>query len=302
MPGLGKIEIFLEVAKQRSFAKGARMLGISGPAASKQVAALEDELGVKLLRRTTRLVSLTEEGARYYERARIAVDELKEAASDIQDSKIVPKGNLRISVPQSFGHMHLLPALSSFAKKYPDLVMDIALDDRMVDVMADGFDVVIRIGVLADSQLIAKRLAPCPIYVVASPEYLAKHGVPQTPAELKKHRIIVYTNLGAAVMWKYRDSHGKQGSVHLDAAALRANTAEMMLQAALDSVGIAILPSFSVAVHMQAGQLIRLLPEYETYPARDITALMPSNRYRTAKVKLLLDWLTHACAAIPAMK
>lgn len=298
---LDKVEVFLEVARQQSFAKAAKALGMTGPAASKQVMALEAELGVKLLHRTTRLVMLSDEGAAYYERARHAIDELKEAAMQLQDMKAIPKGVLRISVPLSFGQMHLLPALSGFAKKYPDVVMDVSLDDRQVDVMADGFDVVIRIGALEDSGISAIHLGDCPILLVASPAYIKSHGMPKTPADLKNHRMISYGYQGATGEWKYKDPNGKAGSVRYD-GVFKANTAEMMLSAALDGIGIAILPYFSFAPHLKAKQLVHILPKYETWPKRTITALMPPNRYRATKVKLLIEWIVGACKSMPLSK
>ena len=295
---LDKIEVFLEVARQQSFAKAAKSLGMTGPAASKQVMALEAELGVKLLHRTTRLVTLSDEGAAYYERARQAMEELKDAATQLQDMKATPKGSLRISVPLSFGQIHLLPVLSGFAKKYPDVVMEVALDDRRVDVMADGFDVVIRIGALEDSGIAAVHLADCPIYLVASPEYVKKYGLPKTPADLKNHKMISFAYQGAMGEWKYKDPHGKTGSVRYD-GVFKANTAEMMLSAALDGLGIAVLPYFSFAPHLKAKQLVHILPKYETWPKRTITALMPPNRYRATKVKLFIEWLAGACRTMP---
>lgn len=298
MPSIDRIEIFLEVASQQSFAKAAKTLGMTGPAASKQVMALEDDLGVKLLHRTTRMVTLTDEGAVYYERARQAMEELKDAAEQLCDMKTSPKGTLKINAPISFGQAHLLPILSGFAKKYPDVVMEVSLDDRMVDVIADGYDMVIRVGVLSDSSLAAKHMAACPILVVASPEYLKTHGTPKTPGELKTHRMITYSYQGGATEWKYKDRHGKIGSVRAE-GVFRANNAAMMLQAALDGIGIAILPAFVCATHLKAGQLVQLLKSHETYPERQITALMPPSRHRAQKVKLLLEWISQACKAMP---
>ncbi len=298
METVGKIEIFLEVASQQSFAGAAKTLGMTGPAVSKQVMALEEELGVKLLNRTTRMVALTEEGALYAERARHAIEELKEAATQIHDMKAKPAGTLKVNVPMSFGHMHLLPLLSGFAKKYPDITLDISLEDRMVDVVSEGFDVVIRIGALQDSSLIVRTLAACPIIPVASPEYLAKHGTPQKPSELKNHRIILYTRNSAGTEWRYRGPDGKTGSTQFD-GIFKTNTAEMMTQAALDGIGIALLPIFSAATEIKAGTLIHILPDYETNPPRQIVALMPPNRYRSTKVKLFTEWLRNGCKALP---
>lgn len=298
MSSTDRIEIFVEVARQQSFAKAAKILGITGPSASKQVQALEDRIGVKLLHRTTRLVTLTDEGASYYERARHAIEELKEAAAQVQEMKTSPRGNLRINVPLSFGHLHLLPTLAGFAAKYPDLSLDITLDDRTVDVIAEGFDLVIRIGVLADSSLIAKPLSHCPIYPVASPAYLERHGTPKNPSDFKHHRLISYSYQGGITEWRYRGADGTIGAMRSE-GILRANTAEMMREAALAGLGIAILPSFAVAPYIKSHQLVRLLPEYSTYPERQITALMPPNRHRSRKTQLLLDWITAACKAVP---
>lgn len=164
--------------------------------------------------------------------------------------------------------------------------------------MAEGFDIVIRIGALDDSPLIVRPLGHCPIYMVASPAYLKTHGHPDTPAELKNHRLITYSQLGGAMEWRYRDPQGKTGMIRQD-GAMMANTAEMMLSAALDGIGIALLPIFSVAHDIAAKQLVRLFPAYETIPMRQISALMPPNRYRSAKVKLLVDWIGEACKIMP---
>lgn len=295
---LGRIRIFVEVARQQSFAAAAGVLGITGPAASKQVMALEEELGVKLLHRTTRKVTLTDEGAIYFERVKNALEEMDEAADEVRELRAAPKGTLKVNAPLAFAHMHLLPVLSGFARKYPELCMDVSMDDRMADVIADGYDVVIRIGVMHDSSLVMRHLADCPIVPIASPGYVRQHGMPQSPAELKHHRVIGYAYHGLQAEWRYKDKQGKTGIVRSE-CSFRANTAEMMLQAALDGIGIAILPLFCAATYLQAGQLVRLLPEHETYPARQIVALMPPNRYRSAKVKLFLDWLDKACKAMP---
>lgn len=291
---LENIEIFVEVAKQQSFSGGAKSLGLTNSMASKHIAGLEETLGVKLFNRTTRVVELTAEGAAFYERAQRAVDDLHEAATHIQDMKTGPKGRLRISIPLSFAHMHLLPVITAFAKKYPDITLDVSLDDRTVDVIGEGFDMVIRIGAMADSSLTCRHLADCPVFPVASPDYIRRHSVPKSPAELKRHRMIVYSYQGGAGEWRYRNREGKTGSVRSE-GIFRANTAEMMLQAAMDGVGIAVLPMFCVKRALQTHQLLRMLPGHETYPLRQISALMPPSRYRSAKVKLLVDWIAQSC-------
>ena len=298
MKSLDRIENFLEVVKNQSFAKAARILGLTGPAVSKQVMALEEDLGVKLLHRTTRQVTLTEEGGLYYDRVRLAVEELKDAAAEIQDRKSSPRGLLRVNAPASFGKMHLLPVFSGFAKKYPDVTLEVIFEDRMIDVMADGYDIVIRIGTPPDSSLVCRTLAAAPSVVVASPAYLQAHGTPETPADLKRHRMIAYTYHGGSSEWKYQDKRGHAGSFRAP-GIFRANNAEMMREAALDGVGIAVLPLFSVKTYIDAGRLTPLLTDYTTAPQRAILALMPPNRHRAAKVQLFLDWLAQSCKAMP---
>lgn len=298
MRSLDRVEVFLEVAKNKSFVAAAKALHITGPAASKQVAALEDDLGVKLLHRTTRQVTLTDEGSIFYERSLVAIEEIKDAANQIQDLKAKPKGLLRINAPYAFGHQHLLPALSAFAKKYPDVKMDVSLDDNTVDIVQEGYDLVIRIGVIKDSNLIMKHLADCPIYMVASPEYLNQHGEPKNPSELKNHRVIQYTHRPNAGEWRFKDARGKVSSVKNESCFV-ANSAGLMLQATLDGVGISMLPAFSCITYIKARQLVHLMPEFVTHPPRQIVALMPPNRYRSQKVRLFLDWIVSACKTIP---
>ncbi|MDE1900558.1 MAG: substrate binding domain-containing protein [Alphaproteobacteria bacterium] len=165
-------------------------------------------------------------------------------------------------------------------------------------ILADAVDVAIRVGVPEDSGLIHKHLAACPIVPVASPDYIRRYGAPQTPRDLRNHRMIAYALHGGVSEWKYKDKNGKIG-VFRSEGVFRANTAEMMLQAALDSVGIALLPLFSAHGYVQSKQLIRILPDCTTEPVRTIFALAPPNRYRAAKVRLFLDWLAQACKAMP---
>lgn len=298
LSALNRVRVFLEVARLQSFVAAGKALGLTGPAVSKQVLALEDELGVRLLHRTTRKVMLTDEGGVFYERARLALEELDVAAGEARELRAVPKGTLKLNVPLSFGHMHLLPMLAGFSKKYPAVKLDVSFDDRIVDVIGEGFDLVIRIGVTPDSSLVVRTLADCPIIPVASPALVRAHGLPKTPAVLKGLPMIAYANQGAVGEWRYRDRHGKQGALKIE-GVLRTNTAEMMREAALAGLGVAVLPEFMVANYLKAGKLVQLLPDYETYPARQVVALMPPNRHRTAKVSLFLEWLVAACAAMP---
>ncbi len=299
MVSLNRISVFVEVARLQSFAAAAREMGMTGPAVSKQVAALENELGVRLLNRTTRLVTLTEEGAIYYDKVRQSLEDMKEAASEIQDLKATPQGTIKISIPLSFGHMHLLPVISGFARRYPNVRMEVYCEDRQVDLIAEGYSLAVRVGTSEDSSLVARFIADCPVLLVASPDYIARKGLPDTPADLKTHDFIIFSQNGHTGEWRYQDNSGKRKGSYKFEGVFHANTAEMMLSAALDGVGIGRLPIFSVATHLKAGQLVHILPEYNTVPLRKIMIVMPPNRHRSAKIRLLADWIANACKAMP---
>lgn len=297
MQRISNIAIFLEVVRQQSFAAAARKLGMTGPALSKQVQALEDHLDVKLLHRTTRHISLTEEGAIYFERASKALDDLAEAEQMIHDQKINPRGTLKINAPMSFGSMYLAQPIAEFATTYPDIHMEIDFDDRKVDMLTEGYDVLIRIGALDDSSLIARKLAPCPILLCASPEYLHQHGIPDSPEDCENLPAIIYTKHGNSTEWRY-GKEGKEGSVSF-MKKMGANNAETMLQSCIEGVGIALLPIFVAANHLQKGTLVHLLPSYHTAPERNIYAIFPKNRYLSTKVRLFVDTLTEFSKQLP---
>jgi len=298
MDKISRLGLFLEVVKYQSFAGAARHLGMTGPALSKQVQALEDHLGVRLLNRTTRQVTLTEEGALYSERARKALEDLSEAELYIQDLKAHPKGILRLNAPMSFGSLYLTQPIVAFAKRYPEVQIDADFDDRHVDILGEGYDIVVRIGALEDSSLIARFLAPCPVLLCATPAYLARHGTPQTAEDLLDMPAILYTKQGLHGEWRYKDPTGQKGSLPLK-RAFAANNAALMVEACLEGLGLALLPTFSVIEPLQTGQLVALLPDHRTDPERGIYAIFPQNRYLSTKTRLFADWLTAYSKQLP---
>jgi len=298
MPQISKIAMFLAVVKHQSFAGAARELGFTGPALSKQVQALEDQLGVRLLHRTTRQVNLTEEGAIYYERARKALEDLDEAERQIQDLKASPTGLLKVNGPMSFGTKYLTKPITAFAQDYPNVTLNVDFNDRQVDMIEEGYDVVIRIGALEDSSLIARKLAECPIIMCASPDYIEQYGLPGHPEELTDYPAILFDRHGGDQDWQYADQKGVSGRVKMT-PVMRANNAEMMLEGCLEGLGIAILPIFSVAEYLEKGALIHLLPAYQTEPERAIYALFPQNRHLSTKTRLFVDHLSGYCKSLP---
>jgi len=298
MNNLSRVDIFLEVVKQNSFSSAASCLNMSAPAVSKHVQTLENQLGVKLLNRTTRQLTLTEEGALYADKAKRAMDDLHEAERQILDLKTCPTGLLRVNAPFSFGAQYLTEPIAAFAKQYPDVLMDVSFDDRYVDVIAEGYDVVIRIGALEDSSLIARKLADCPVLLCASPEYLSQQHVIQSPEHLSEHKGIVYSKHDNRAEWQYIDQNGKANKVQLNRNFI-ANNAEAMLEACLQGLGLAVLPIFTAANYLNTGQLKHVLPEYQTYPAQSIYVVYPQNRYLSTKVRLFIDWLIESSKKLP---
>jgi DNA-binding transcriptional LysR family regulator len=298
MDHLSRIGIFIAVVKNQSFAGAARELGITSSAVSKKVQNLEHELQVKLLNRTTRKVSPTEEGAIYFERSARALEDLQEAKEQVHALKTTPKGSLRVSIPLSLGINYLIDEVAAFAKKYPDIHLDVSFDDRIVDIVAEGFDLVVRISELKDSSLIARRLAPCPFVICASREYLEKHGALNSPEDLTNHNVLAYTRNTGLHEWRYQDGEGQSSHVSLG-GTFKSDSGQMMCGAALQGIGIAILPIFYVAEHLKSGVLIEILPSYTTWPDRDIHAVFMPNRYLSTRLRLLVDHLTAVCKTLP---
>lgn len=291
MDHISRIGVFLSVAKHQSFSAAARALGMTGPALSKQVVNLEEQLGVRLFNRTTRSVQLTEEGAIYAERARKALEDISEAEALIQDHKAQPRGVLRVSAPMSFGHRYLSAPIARFAATYPEVRLNVDFDDRHVDVIDEGYDVAVRIGALQDSSLIARKLAPCPLILCASPAAINRYGRPKNPQGLLHWPAIVYSKHGNQLLWHYANTQGTRGSVSLS-PAMHANNAELMREACLQGIGAALLPIFSVTDDLESGALHALLPDYRCEPVLHIAALFPANRHLSTKTRLFVDMLS----------
>ena len=299
MGSISRISVFVEVVAQGSFVGAGKVLGLSGPAVSKQIQKLENELGVKLLKRTTRHVSTTVEGQRYYERVSKVIADLDEAQNEIQESREVASGHLKLNVPTSFGITHLTNPIAEFARKHPHVTLDVDYSDRWVDVVGDGYDLVVRIAALEDSGLIARRIGSCPILLCASPEFLAEYGMPNQPEDLPSLPAIVYTQHGLVEEWRYaKESQQMARSIRLN-RVFAANSGEQQVAACLAGVGIALLPIFLVSEHIKQGTLVQLLPEYETVPQRHIYLMYPPNKFLPTRLRLLIDWLTECSHDYP---
>lgn len=270
---------------------------MTGSGISKQIQNLEDQLKAKLFYRTTRSVSLTEAGELYYKRASNALSNIKEAENELKDLQATPTGTLKVNMPLSFGINHLAPAIAEFAARYPDIQLDLSFNESKVDVVAGGYDVVVRIGAAPDSIFKARKLAPCPIIVCGSPEYIAKHGEPQSPDELVNHKMITYTGRENQNNWTYHKEGGAVGHVNF-ASVMKTDNGDMNSHAMKAGVGLSIQPLFIVLDDLRAGKLQWVLQDYMSYPIWDIYALYPADRYLTQKARLFIDMLVEYCKHI----
>ncbi|MAF98667.1 MAG: hypothetical protein CMH26_08540 [Micavibrio sp.] len=294
MDFLGRVNIFTEVAKCQSFSGAAKALGITSSAVSKQVQNLEYELQVKLFNRTTRKVSLTEEGDLFYKRARSALESLSEAREELNDLHSTPKGSLRVSLPLSLGLQYLKAPIAAFARDYPDVHMDVYFEDRKVNVAEEEVDIAFRIGVLKDTSLIAKKIVSIPIELFTSPLYLKDKPLIKTPDDLKEHNVFEYTRSPEAHSWKYIDDMGVEGAVALK-SSFSCDNVEMMKEAALAGIGVFIAPRIFVKQELAQGQLVRVLEKYHTIPERNLYALFPPNQYISRRTRMFIDYIQQYC-------
>jgi len=290
------LRVFVKVVETHGFSAAARELGLSRSAVSKLVSQLEDNLGVQLLNRSTRFVSPTETGAAYYERAVAVLTDLQTADSLVQDLHGEPRGAIRLNAPMSFGTLHLGSALADFLDLYPQVRIEATLNDRVIDPIEEGFDLTIRIGDLADSSLIAKKLAPARLVLCASPDYLKTHNTPEKPADLRHHNCLHYGYLPTGNAWNLNGPDGSHNV--LINGGLCSNNAEILMAGAVKGQGIALLPTFIAGAALQSAQLVRVLPEYQP-PEIAVYALYPPNRHLSSKLRLLIDFLDQRFGSPP---
>jgi DNA-binding transcriptional LysR family regulator len=288
MDRLTSIEIFARVVETGSFVAAAERLGISRAAASKHVLRLEERLGARLLNRTTRRVGLTEEGAAFYDRCARILAELEEAEHDLGAARREPRGTLRVNAPVSFGVLHLGAAIGSFAGRYPQVRIALALNDRVVDLVEEGFDVAVRIGRLPSSSLVARRICETGLVPVASPDYWGRHGKPATPEELRRHNCLVYT-LQAGSDWRFVGPHGSEHLVTVT-GSISASNGDVLRAAALAGIGVALLPDFIAGPDVQSGALVAAFADYRA-PVLGVHAVYPPTRHVPAKLRAFIDFL-----------
>jgi DNA-binding transcriptional LysR family regulator len=298
MDQLTDLAVFIQVAESRSFTAAAHKLGMAKSVVSKYVTRLEDRLGVRLLHRTTRRLSLTEAGERLHQRGARALEDIEEAERDVSSHQEQPRGRLRVAAPMSLGLLHLAPALPAFLREHPLVKVDLRLDDRPEDVIGGGIDVALRIAELADSSLIARRLCTIRFVTVASSEYLRSHGTPQHPAELSRHSCLVYTVRQQANLWRYRDASGREIVVSVE-GALQANNSLALREALVAGIGIALTPSFVVGEELRDGRLVSVLNDYGVHP-RELYAILPERKHLTPKTRAFVEFAAKLFCDPPA--
>lgn len=290
MRNLNALLVFVKVAETRSFTLAAQRLGLTSSAISKSIARLEQELGVKLLTRSTRLVSLTGEGTSFFERCRQILTEIEDAETAVTSTTATPKGRLRLQMPVGFGRRVVVPKMWEFTQRYPELSVDIELSDRLVDLTYEAVDAVIHIGPVTDDRVVAHNLCSLSFAAYASPEYLAKHGIPKSPDDLDHHQCLAYLlpMTGDHREWRFTKD-GKDFS-RVVSGALNINNAETLLEAAIAGAGIVMVSDFIAGNALRSGKIQRILSDY-VVAGPEVSIIHLPRSTLAAKVRALVDYL-----------
>ena len=287
MDRLSAMQLYCYIVEAGQLSIAADQLNLSKGTVSKQLAKLEAHLGGRLLNRTTRRLTPTEAGVAFYERAKQILESVDEAECAVSGLTAEPRGTLKINAPMAFGARYLGVLLAEYQNKYPQVNINISLHDRQVDVVDEGYDLVLRIASLEDSSLRARRLAPCKIILCASPAYLEKYGEPKTPEALKKHQCLLYTYNDSSKYWTLQNATAKKKQIPVNGPLL-ANNGDLICDAMLGGMGVASLPTFIVGNAIKTGDAKVILPEWQP-ESSDISLLYPSSKHLSAKVRAFID-------------
>ena len=297
MDRLASMTAFSAVVEAGSFVRAAEKLGASTSTLSRQIAELEQHLGARLLNRTTRKLSLTEGGRAFYERVVQLLAELEEAETVASATAGAPRGMLRLTCSHAMGVQRIAPAIASFVARHPEVRFDVAVLDRIVDLVDEGYDLAIRIGRVGSDQLVARRLGTMRLLACAAPEYLRRHGVPRKPADLARHAVFTYAYAANPRVIRLTSRQGREEEVKVS-GPLHSNSGDLSIAAAVSGLGIVFEPDFMVEAALASGSLVRVLPGYAGTPG-DIWAVYPSRRHLSVKVRLFVEHLAAQFAAAP---
>jgi len=296
MDRLSRVEVFVKVVEHSSFSRAADELKITKSAVSKHVQALEDTLGVRLLNRTTRKLHLTEAGEEFFERAAIIIENLDEAESLIRNLGNAPRGKLKICAPLAFGTMHLAPCIADFVMDYPDINVELDLDSGMIDVIHQGFDLVVYIGKLNDSSMIARKICDCEMVVVAAPDYLKKYGTPKNIAELQTHKHLEFSKRKPVRgEWEYSSAQS-EGKFRIN-EVFAASNGQALVAAAIRGIGVACLPTYVCAEEIRSGALKTIMRQYKFNSDLAVYAIFPHRNNLSTKVRLFIEHLAKRFSA-----
>jgi len=291
-----EMQAFAAVADAGSFVRAAEALQVSKTAVSRLIGDLEARLGVRLLHRTTRRLSLTAEGELFHARCKALTADVEEAEAEVTARAGEAVGLLRLNVPVSFGLMHLAPLWPAFLQQHPKVTLDVTLADRIIDLVDEGYDLAVRIAQLPASSLVSRKIASTRLVLCASPDYLRRHGEPSHPADIARHNVFTYTLLATGDTWNFE---GPDGPVEVKVTPrLRSNNGDTCCAAALQHQGIVLQPSFMVSHHLRAGALVEVLPQYRSLEL-GVYALYASRRHVTPKVRVVIDFLVDAFRICP---
>jgi len=297
MDRFADMQMYVSVVESGSISAAAERLNLAKSAVSRRLAELEARLGVSLIHRTTRRLNLTDSGRAYYDRCVVILADLEEAEAAVSQAHQALKGRLKVALPHSFGLLHLAPLIQEFMTRHPEVRFELDFNDRQIDLMQEGFDLAIRIATLADSSLIARRLAPIRHAACASPDYLARHGTPPTAAELAQHVCLAYSNLSDPGLWSYRGPDGLPGSVRVP-VRLAASSGDFLLRAAIAGEGLILFPTFYLHEALRSGQLVQVLTDH-SWPELSAYAVYPPTRHLSRRVRAFIDFVAERLAGEP---
>ena len=292
---LTDVALFSRVCATRNLSAAGREFGLSPAASSARMAQLEKQLGARLLHRTTRKISLTQDGEAFLAQALRLLDAADQAAAAVGDAAREPQGLLRVATSVSFGRQHIVPALAGFLARYPGIRLDLRLSDKVIDMAEHGIDVAVRIGPLADSARVARILAPNRVVLVASPAYLAQRGAPRHPEELVHHQCLV---LGEKSPWPFKDRDGREIAVRVD-GRMRSDNGEALRDAAIDGIGIALQSLWAVYQQLKAGTLLRVLPDYPIAYEAVVSAQYLHREFLPPRAQAFIEYFAARFGPVP---
>lgn len=291
MDRLGRLRVFVRVVDCKSFTKAAETLAIPRSTVSIAIKELEKLVGARLLSRTTRSVVPTHDGVAFYQQCSRLIDDYEEVEGLFRKAHAELRGRLKVNVPGRIGRMIIAPAVPAFVSKYPNIVLEIGITDRTVDLQHEGIDCVVRVGELADSNLIARRIGDLDIVNCASRDYLARYGMPVRPSDLRRHRAVAYVppSGGKPEPWQYVDAKGLQ-SINVT-PSIAVDNAEMLIACCLAGLGLIQVPSYDVREHLRRGELVKVLPKHCS-PPMPIHIVYPHRRHLSGRLQVFIDWVT----------